>query len=83
MKVFTGKDLFDSFSGISKSFDDLNHLARGEQHCKRCNGTGWCGPGKWQLFRLWLSAFPFRLRFKPNPANDKPNEDAPPAGGNA
>ncbi len=82
MKLVSGKELFEGFSGISKSLDALSHLAKGDEPCKRCGGTGWHPPGRWRLFRNWMAACP--VWAKPFiPANAPAAPDADPAGGNA
>lgn len=44
MKVFTGKELMESFSAIDRSMATLQHMANGERPCKCCRGTGWRSP---------------------------------------
>ena len=64
MQVFTGKELFDSFSGLSKSMDNLDHIAKGHVPCKKCGGIGWVDASAPTLLKRWLLAFPFRFRFR-------------------
>jgi hypothetical protein len=58
MKMFTGAQLLESFGGIAKGLDSLDHIAKGEVRCGRCGGTGWHLPSMRKRLVDWMRACP-------------------------